>query len=570
MQSFVAAGTPPSRVVGGRLRFASVQTNAAFLDRPLLEMVEVERRFSNENVPDQRKSTSDAMTQPTATYLQITPQSVVWVENGVDLYLSRHLPELTGAGLTIELARVESTPHVVADVRVMPEWAFDRLERLRVEYPLDPRPTLLLGSSADSIDALLRIARNSDEVGHGGEAPSTIVHRIARLAGRAESYRRAGEGIDRDALTGLWNRQRLFGEIERLLESSVAGDDSIALVMLDLDWFKQVNDTLGHRLGDMVLSGAAGAIRRTLRAPDFASRCGGEEFAVLLRRSSEAEILEQAELIRRQIGSIDIANAFPEARTTKISASAGMALYTPGLTRQEWLHRVDVALYEAKSKGRDQLISYAELDSPTEDAGNDLQVRHFQNVTRVVTERVASLISLMGQQVVRSIQKDANQDALTAVFNRRYFDKRIAREFGLASKDGRALSLAFLDIDNFGQFNRSYGAPTGDAVLRQFAGIVTNAIRPVDWLARYGGEEFCVVMPAPLDEALIVAERLRSSVAEGLLIAFDGTRVQITVSIGVAEHRTAAERPEELVLRASKALQEAKRLGRNQVCAAPQ
>ena len=155
-------------------------------------------------------------------------------------------------------------------------------------------------------------------------------------------------------------------------------------------------------------------------------------------------------------------------------------LFSPGLTREEWLGRVDMALYEAKSKGRDQLISYAELGAPSEETGNDLQVRHFQNVTRVVTDRAARLISLMGQKVVRTIQKDANQDALTAIFNRRHFDKRMAREFGLASKDGRALSLAFLDIHDFGQFNRRYGAPTGDAVLRQFAEIVSSAIRPVD------------------------------------------------------------------------------------------
>jgi diguanylate cyclase (GGDEF)-like protein len=228
-----------------------------------------------------------------------------------------------------------------------------------------------------------------------------------------------------------------------------------------------------------------------------------------------------------------------------------------------------MALYAAKGDGRDRLVSYESLESPMADGDRDIQVRHFQNVTRVVTERVANMISLMGEHVVRSIRQEANQDALTGVNNRRYFDKRIAREFGLVEKHGLPLTLVFLDIDNFGQFNRSYGAPTGDAVLRQFAEVVSAAIRPVDWMARYGGEEFCVVMPATFDEALVAAERLRVMVAEAELSTFDAQRVRITVSIGVAEHRDTSELPDGLVQRASKALQEAKRLGRNRVRGAP-
>lgn len=125
-----------------------------------------------------------------------------------------------------------------------------------------------------------------------------------------------------------------------------------------------------------------------------------------------------------------------------------------------------------------------------------------------------------------------------------------------------------MDIDNFGAFNRSFGAPTGDAVLKQFAQVVGATIRPVDWMARYGGEEFCVVMPASLDEGLTAAERLRSAVEQARMQAFDGRPVTITVSIGVAEHVDPLQAPALLVQRASKALQEAKRQGRNRVVAA--
>lgn len=201
------------------------------------------------------------MPQPAFTAQGLAALSIVWVESGADPYLASHLHELSEAGLTIEVSPVELTAEVVADVRVLPEWAFDRIERIQVEYPLDPRPTLLLGKSPGSVDALLRMARNSDDVGHGGEAPATLVRRLIRLAGRAESYRRPIEARDRDALTGLWNRQRMAEEIERLLEDSVSSDDAIGLLFLDLDWFKKTNDMFGHHAGDTVLRRAAAAVR---------------------------------------------------------------------------------------------------------------------------------------------------------------------------------------------------------------------------------------------------------------------------------------------------------------------
>jgi len=491
--------------------------------------------------------------------------SVVWIGSEGGPYLASHALALSERGLVIEPSSAERAPGIAADVRILPVWAFDRTERLAAEYPLDPRPTLLLGKTAEDVDDLLWLARNSDEVGHAGEGPATVARRVARLAGRAESYRQAQQAKDRDSLTGLWNRVRFINELNRLLEESVPIAGAVGLLLLDLDHFKRINDAYGHPAGDRVLSAAASAIRRGLKPTDFAARWGGEEFLVLLPRSDEASILRDAEVIRRLIGGVDISTRGSRDVSIDVCASAGVALHRIGWSAEDWIKRADMALYQAKSDGRDRLVTYESLESPQEDEVRDLQVRHFQNVTRVVSERVANMISLMGEQIVQSVRRDADQDALTGVNNRRYFDKRMAREFELAARHGLPLTLLFLDIDNFGQFNRDYGAPTGDAVLRQFAETVSAAIRPVDWIARYGGEEFCVVMPARLDEALVAAERLRQIVAESDLVTFDRQCVRITASIGVAEHGDLAEAPAALVQRASKALQEAKRLGRNQV-----
>ena len=494
---------------------------------------------------------------------------MVWIGSDADPYLDRHASALSRHGLIIERSLPAGALGVTADVRVLPTSAFDRSETFIVEYPLDPRPTLLLGESAADVEDLLRLARNSDEVGHSGEGPAVLARRIARLVGRAESYWRAEQGKDSDPLTGLWNRRRFAAEFEALTAEAKAAFSFVGIALFDLDHFKLTNDRLGHAAGDTVLRMTAAAIRRRLKATDRTARWGGEEFIVFMPRGDVASVIEDAEAIRKLIGEIDTSDLSKDDPPLRISASAGLALYRPGFALKDLLTRADMALYAAKGDGRDRLISYESLELPMADGDQEIQVRHFRNVTRVVTERVANMISLMGEHVVRSIRQEADQDALTGVNNRRYFDKRITREFGLVEKHGLPLTLVFLDIDNFGQFNRSFGAPTGDAVLRQFAEVVSAAIRPVDWMARYGGEEFCVVMPATFDEALVAAERLRVMVAEAELSTFDAQRVRITVSIGVAEHRDASELPDSLVQRASKALQEAKRLGRNQVRGAP-
>lgn len=498
-----------------------------------------------------------------------SPLSVVWIVEGSDPYLPALAAALEPSGLRIATSTASGSPAMPADLRVLPAWAFDRHDRLVAEYPLDARPTLLLALDDAGVAALLELARPSDEVGHAKEPPASLLKRLQRLASRVASYRRADEAAERDALTGLWNRKRFTQTLATLPSDPLA--DSIgfsAILFLDLDRFKQINDQNGHLVGDQVLQQVGGALRRVLHPNDASSRVGGDEFAVLLTRPDEATVLADAETIRRRVGGIRLPSTDSAEPLAEVSASAGLALHQPGLSPEAWLKRADVALYEAKTRGRDCLVSYASMESGADADDPSLRIRHFQNVTRVVSERVANLIAIMGQQVVGSLQRDANQDALTGVNNRRYYDNRIAREFELAAKDARKLTLAFLDIDNFGAFNRSFGAPTGDAVLKQFAQVVGATIRPVDWMARYGGEEFCVVMPTSLNEGLTAAERLRSAVEQARMQAFDGRPVTITVSIGVAEHVDPLQAPALLVQRASKALQEAKRQGRNRVVAA--
>jgi len=214
-------------------------------------------------------------------------------------------------------------------------------------------------------------------------------------------------------------------------------------------------------------------------------------------------------------------------------------------------------------------VSYESLQESSGGEDRDLYVRHFENVTRVMTERMTSLVTNMGRSLVEAARREANQDALTQLHNRRYFDSRLAREFETARKHGRSLTIALVDLDHFHDVNATYGYPTGDHVLRRFSEVARNSVRLTDWLARYGGEEFCLVMPdTDLDTGARVAERVRRNVAATALQSIDQRPVVLTASVGVAQLGAEVDSPLSLVQRASEALLGAKQAGRNRLVVA--
>ncbi|HEY0096843.1 MAG TPA: diguanylate cyclase [Archangium sp.] len=160
-------------------------------------------------------------------------------------------------------------------------------------------------------------------------------------------------------------------------------------------------------------------------------------------------------------------------------------------------------------------------------------------------------------------------DGLTGLYNRRYFEERLAEEFARSARYRSPLSLVMMDIDHFKRLNDNYGHPFGDEVLRTVARTVRGRLREVDFVARYGGEEIIALLPetGPKD-AMGACERVREAIASIQLEhrAQDGTRkpVQVTASLGVAS-APAKSLPtmEDLLRAADTCLYEAKGAGRN-------
>ncbi len=158
----------------------------------------------------------------------------------------------------------------------------------------------------------------------------------------------------------------------------------------------------------------------------------------------------------------------------------------------------------------------------------------------------------------------ATTDGLTGLYNHRSFQIRLSEELLRAERYNKSIILLLLDIDHFKKFNDTYGHQTGDDVLKTIAKIIKGSIRKVDFPARYGGEEFAIILPeSDCSKALIVAERIRSAVMEYPFYIKDGSRVQITVSIGISCFPKDSTEKEDLIKKADIALYRAKEAGRN-------
>ena len=169
-------------------------------------------------------------------------------------------------------------------------------------------------------------------------------------------------------------------------------------------------------------------------------------------------------------------------------------------------------------------------------------------LARVKTQlKRRSFAERLRKNVEQSVQ-DAVTDPLTGLNNRRYMEIHFKTLLDQALRTGKPLSICVLDIDRFKSINDTYGHDIGDEVLKEFAGRIDDALRNIDLRARMGGEEFVVVMPETgLDNALVVAERLRTFIAgEPFSITADPQQISVTVSVGVSTLQFADDTPEKL------------------------
>jgi diguanylate cyclase (GGDEF)-like protein len=165
-----------------------------------------------------------------------------------------------------------------------------------------------------------------------------------------ERTRKLQDMANLDPLTGIYNRRKFAEVLTYEIERSHRYQQSLSLVMCDLDYFKQINDQYGHQAGDKVLVSIAECLRQLLRKTDVFARWGGEEFIILLPHTNLDEAAQLAEKIRTSIAEIGRDNGI------KVTASFGVSQFHPNEDEIALLKRVDDALYEGKHNGRNQVV----------------------------------------------------------------------------------------------------------------------------------------------------------------------------------------------------------------------
>lgn len=177
---------------------------------------------------------------------------------------------------------------------------------------------------------------------------ANLIYEITRLRDEIERIAYV------DALTGIANRRGFFEKANHFVAQLNDRDESVSVILIDIDHFKNINDTWGHRAGDAMLVVVADILTRSIRETDgIVGRIGGEEFALLVVHGERSDVMALADTIRQNIKSATI-----DARNTRITAtvSVGLAHHRVGDDLENTLLYADKALYLAKNAGRDRVV----------------------------------------------------------------------------------------------------------------------------------------------------------------------------------------------------------------------
>lgn len=179
-----------------------------------------------------------------------------------------------------------------------------------------------------------------------------LTRQSAITINRANAYAKILQYATLDALTGLNNRRQFEVRLKQEIATTKRQKNPLCAMMIDIDFFKKVNDTYGHASGDAVLRAVASVIKEHLRESDIPSRYGGEEFAVLLPYTHIDEAQIVGERLRKAVESTPVPI---DKKNINVTISMGLAEFNPEETGEELFERADKALYEAKESGRNRV-----------------------------------------------------------------------------------------------------------------------------------------------------------------------------------------------------------------------
>ncbi len=350
-----------------------------------------------------------------------------------------------------------------------------------------------------------------------------------RIQAQAEQIQTAEARALTDALTKVWNRRALDEQLEQCHAN--ADHQACSLMLVDVDHFKQFNDTHGHTAGDHVLARVAVMLRARLADFAFVARYGGEEFAVVFAGRDINACRHQAELSRRAIGEREI---IFEDLSLRVKMSAGLAQLQPGESVLEWIKRADAALYRSKQSGRDcghwmdgdtpRPLLDPQLDktiAPTPPLSMAPTPQQAQSCQAPATGSVAAAKNLPTATFAATISPTTAHDTTLAGERqlREHFDRLVER-------------LSKVSVELFVLAVRCDQADPTAATDACILTVIRATTRSLDYIGRASNNDIVICMPSANEASAVErAQRIRSGVEQSAGVAGVGP---LTVSIGIA------------------------------------
>ena len=411
-----------------------------------------------------------------------------------------------------------------------------------------------------TIDDITELEKKNTELNH-------ILERLEKS--QEEISRQNSELITlstRDPLTELLNRRALFQGLPTLLEEANEQGSILSCILLDIDFFKSINDTYGHTVGDKVLQAFSEILQSSVNHNDLVSRYGGEEFVIILPLTDSEKAIEIAEKIRMRIEEYSF-EEIAEGLTVTSSFGVSSTREKFKIVADKLIDQADQALYKAKDSGRNKVVSYEENE--------------FKESTQVVHQRVVEKTNI--SRTSTSVDKVEKTKETSPIHLGRCEDSayaivldRLNQATNVAQRDKKHLAVLSIFVDTIQHTNNALGHAIATQLkkiaferLSETFRISDSIIPTVNFdknisLSRLSDSEFIAILSGIEEDTDITWAIFRMINELAIPVELGGHEIVMTANIGISTYITDGEDPDTLLTNSKMALVRAREKGRGE------